>query len=300
MITSNMGKIIDELRQERKMTREDLCEDIMSVRNYQRFVAEEVNVSNDKLSKLIDKLSLDYFTVREISRHRGEGKYTKIHAVYQLMQSNSDQQAYDDLKKIKRNAIDSEYMTLFYDYLKIDLERQLKIISQEDAVEQLKELIDYPNILEYEVLNFIELNILVILNLHYSKLEDDTIAQFLYQFLLEDNLHEKGLNESFLPSLYSSTAQSLGTFTRYEQALEISNKGIEECMKLKMFTTLHQLFFFKALAHFKLDQEKEKINTLKRLYTLLYTLSEVDKSKEYFETIKTVFNIDLEVYFKEN
>ena len=295
-----MGKIIDELRQERKMTREDLCEDIMSVRNYQRFVAEEVNVSNDKLGKLIDKLSLDYFTVREISRHRGEGKYTKIHAVYQLMQSNADQQAYEDLQKIKRNSIDSEYMKLFYDYLKIDLERQLKIISQEEAVEALKSLIDYPNILEYEVLNFIELNILVILNLHFSKLEDDTIAQFLYKLLLEENLQEKGLNESFLPSLYSSTAQSLGTFTRYEQALEISDKGIEECMKLKMFTTLHQLFFFKALAHHKLNQDKNKIDTLKRLYTLLYTLDEEEKSKEYFETIKTVFNIDLDVYFKEN
>ncbi len=300
MIITNIGKIIDELRQERKMTREDLCEDIMSVRNYQRFVAEEVNVSNDKLSKLIDKLSLDYFTVREISRHRGEGKYTQIHQVYQLMQSNSDQQAYDDLKKIKRQNIDSEYMTLFYDYLKIDLERQLKVISQEEAVNQLMELIDYPNILEFEVLNFIELNILVILNLHFSKLEDDKISQFLYKFLLEENLQEKGLNESFLPSLYSSTAQSLGTFTKYEQALEISNKGIEECMKLKMFTTLHQLLFFKALSHSKLNQEQEKITTLKRLYTLLYTLDEEDKSKEYFETIKTVFNIDLDVYFKEN
>lgn len=298
MINSNMGKIIDDLRQERKMTREDLCEEIMSVRNYQRFVAEEVNVSNDKLGKLIDKLSLDYFTVREISRHRGEGKYTKIHHVYQLMQSNSDQQAYDELQKIDRSNIESEYMTTFYDYLKIDLERQLHIITQEDAVIQLQELIQYPNILEFEVLNFIELNILVILNLHFSKLEDDTILQFLYQFLLTDNLEQKGLNESFLPSLYSSTAQSLGTFTRYEQALEISEKGIEECMKLKMFTTLHQLFFFKALALLKLERKDEMMDTLKQLYALLYTLDEEAKSTEYYNTIKTVFNVDLHIEFK--
>lgn len=297
MINSNMGKIIDELRQERMMTREDLCEDIMSVRNYQRFVAEEVNVSNDKLGKLIDNLSLDYFTVREISRHRGEGKYTKIHKVYQLMQSNSDQQAYNSLKKIKRNLIESDYMTLFYDYLKIDLERQLKIIPQNEAINQLIELIKYPAILEFKVLNFIELNILVILNLHFSKLEDKTITEFLYQFLLEDNLSEKGLNESFLPSLYSSTAQSLGTFMNYKKALEICDKGIMECMKLKMFTTLHQLYFFKALAHLKLDQDKEMLKTLQRLYTLLHTLDEEDKSKEYLETIKTVFNINLEIQF---
>lgn len=294
-----MGKIIDELRQDRQMSREDLCEEVMSVRNYQRFVAEEVNVSNDKLGKLIDKLSLDYFTVREISRHRGEGKYTKIHHVYQLMQSNSDQQAYKELTAINRNKIESSYMTTFYDYLKIDLERQLKIMSQEDAIRNLISLINYPEILNFKVLNFIELNVLVILNLHFSKLEDDTIAKFLYKFLLEDNLEEKGLNEAFLPSLYSATAQSLGTFTRYTQSLEICNKGISECMKLKMFTTFHQLLFFKALSHMKLDQKDEMIITLKRLYTLLYTLNEDEKTKEYIDTIKTVFNIELTVTFGE-
>lgn len=298
MINNNMGKIIDELRNERKMTREDLCEDIMSVRNYQRFVAEEVNVSNDKLSKLIDKLSLDYFTVREISRHRGEGKYTKIHKVYQLMQSNSDQLAFDELEKIDRESIESDYMRLFYDYLKVDLQRQLKLKTQEEAIEELIRLINYPQILEFEVLNFIELNILVILNLHFSKQENDTIAQFLYRFLLEENLEQKGLNESFLPSLYSSTAQSLGTFTRYEQALEITEKGIKECMKLKMFTTLHQLFFFKALSLMKLNRQDEMISTLKQLYALLYTLDEKDKSTEYFNTIKTVFNVDFTIEFK--
>ncbi len=297
MINQSLGKIIDELRQERKMSRENLCEEVMSIRNYQRFINEEVNVSNDKLSKLIDRLSLDYFTVREISRYRGEGRYTVLHNVYNLMQANSDEKAYQILLEINLEDIESDYTKLFYQYLKIDLERQLHKISQEDAVNQLKELIHYPRILDYEVLNFIELNVLVILNLHYSKLEDDTIAQFLYQFLLNENLPEKGLSESFLPSLYASTAQSLGTFKQYEQALEISDKGIKECMRLKLFNTLHQLFFFKALSHNKLNQDTKALETLQRLYALLHTLNEPDKTVEYQNNIAAIFHKEITISF---
>ena len=101
MITQNMGKVIDQIRQERMMSREDLCDEIMSVRNYQRFIREEVNVSNDKLNKLVDRLNLDFFTVSEIFRYRSQNKYSQLHHIYHLMQSNSDQAAYEELMKMK-------------------------------------------------------------------------------------------------------------------------------------------------------------------------------------------------------
>ena len=296
MINQNMGKIIDEIRVERNMTREDLCEDIMSVRNYQRFVSEEVNLSNDKLNSVIDRLNLDYFTLREIYRHRSQDKYSKLHNVYLLMQSNSDQKAYEELKKINFKQIESSYMRLFHSYLKIDLERQLSIVDLESSIIKLKELIDYPNILQFEVLNFIELNTLVILNTHLSKKEDSTIADFLYKFLLDGRLHEKGIMSSFLPALYSSTAQSFGTFLDYQKALDISTTGIKECMKLQLFNSMHQLLFFKAISHQKLGQNEEAKQTVKRLYTLLHTLSEPDKDKEYLPLLQRIFN-DIEISF---
>ena len=299
MITQNMGKVIDEIRQERKMSREDLCEDIMSVRNYQRFISEEVNVSNDKLNKLVDRLNLDFFTVSEIFRYRSENKYSKLHHVYHLMQSNSDKEAYQELKKISMKSVESSYTELFYNYLKLDLERQLGITSIEESLEALQELIDYPNILEYEVLNFIELNVLVILNTHFSKKEDHTVADFLYKFLLDDKLNAKGILTSFLPALYSSTAQSLGTFMEYEKALRIANRGLQECKKLQMYNSMHNLLFFKAIAHLKLNQEQEALDTVKRLYTLLHTLNEPDKDKEYFPILERVFGKKINIDFKE-
>lgn len=299
MITQNMGKVIDEIRQERKMSREDLCEDIMSVRNYQRFITEEVNVSNDKLNKLVDRLNLDFFTVSEIFRHRSHNKYSQLHHIYHLMQSNSDKEAYKELKKIKINTIESSYTLLFYKYLKIDLERQLGITPIENSLEELQELIDYPNILGYEVLNFIELNVLVILNTHFSKKEDHNVADFLYGYLLDDRLNAKGILTSFLPALYSSTAQSLGTFMEYEKALEIANKGLLECKKLQMYNSMHNLLFFKAIAHLKLDQEEEAHATVKRLYALLYTLNEPDKDNEYFPILERIFDKKLIIEFKE-
>lgn len=299
MITQNMGKVIDEIRQERKMSREDLCDEIMSVRNYQRFISEEVNVSNDKLNKLVDRLNLDFFTVSEIFRYRSQDRYSQLHHVYHLMQSNSDREAYEELKKIKFKEIESSYTELFYNYLKLDLERQLGITPIENSLEELQELIDYPNILEYEVLNFIELNVLVILNTHFSKKEDHTVANFLYKFLLDDKLNAKGILTSFLPALYSSTAQSLGTFMEYDKALQIANKGLEECKKLQMYNSMHNLLFYKAVALLKLDKEKEALETVKRLYSLLYTLNEPDKDNEYFPILERVFGKKINIEFKE-
>jgi len=299
MINQNMGKILDEIRQERKLSREDLCDDIMSIRNYQRFINEEVNVSNDKLSKLIDKLNLDYFTLREIYTHRSQDKYSKLHKVYQLMQANSDKQAYELFDKINASNIDSAYMQLFYTYLKLDLERQLGITPYEESITLLSELINYPEVLEFEVLNFIELNVLAILNKYYTKKEDDTIANFLYSFLIDDELSKKGILSSFVPSLYSSTAQSFGSFGNYEKALDMSNKGIKECKKLQLFSGLHHLLYFKALSHMQLGQDKESNETLKRLHTLLYTLNEKDKDAELLPIFEKNFNKKVTVIFNE-
>jgi transcriptional regulator with XRE-family HTH domain len=297
MINQNMGKIIDEIRQERKLTREDLCEEIMSVRNYQRFINEEVNLSNDKLSKLIDRLNLDYFTLREIYAHRSEDIYSQLHSIYQLMQGNSDQIAYDALQKVNTKNIDSNYVQLFYNYLKIDLERQLQIVPLDESIKKLEELIDYPEIMDFEVLNFIELNVLAILNTYYTKKEDDTIANFLYKFLTDTNLNKKGLMPSFLPSLYSTTAQSFGSFLQYDKALEVSNKGIEECIKLQMFNGLYHLLYFKSLSELKLGKKEESLITQKRLYALLYALDEEDKKREYLQIFDTAFNNKLEINF---
>jgi hypothetical protein len=299
MITQNMGKVIDQIRQERMMSREDLCEDIMSVRNYQRFIREEVNVSNDKLNKLVDRLNLDFFTVSEIFRHRSQNKYSQLHHIYHLMQSNSDNLAYEELKKIKVKTIESSYTQLFYNYLKLDLERQLGITPIENSLEALQKLINYPEILQYEVLNFIELNVLVILNTHFSKKEDHTVANFLYGYLLDDKLNAKGILTSFLPALYSSAAQSLGTFMEYEKVLEITNRGLLECKKLQMYNSMHNLLFFKAIAHMKLDQNEEALITVKRLYTLLHTLDEPDKDNEYFPILERIFNKKIIIEFKE-
>ena len=215
------------------------------------------------------------------------------------MQSNSDKEAYEELRKIKVNSIESSYTELFYNYLKLDLERQLGITPIEDSLKALQELIDYPNILEYEVLNFIELNILVILNTHFSKKEDHAVADFLYQFLLDDKLNAKGILTSFLPALYSSTAQSLGTFMEYKKALKIADRGLLECKKLQMYNSMHNLLFFKATAHLKLGQEAQTIETVKRLYTLLHTLNEPDKDKEYFPILERVYGNKMTIEFKE-
>jgi transcriptional regulator with XRE-family HTH domain len=285
----NMGNVIDQIRLERQLSREDLCDDIMSVRNYQRFITGEVNVSNNKLQLLIDRLNLDFFTVSEIYRHRADDLYSKLQNVYQLMQSNSDKAAYELLQKISIKNNSSTYLELFYTYLLFDLERQLQIVPLEQSIERLSELISYPQILEYKVLNFIELNVLVILNTYYAKKEDHTIADFLYQYLLDDNLNKKGILSSFLPALYSSTAQSLGTFMEYDKSLEIATKGLDQCRKLQMYSSMHNLLFFKAISEQKLGLEKESKDTVKRLYALLDALDEPDKTKEYNPILERIF-----------
>lgn len=299
MINQNMGKIIDEIRLERKLTREDLCDEIMSVRNYQRFVSEEVNVSNDKLSKLVDRLSLDYFTLREIYTHRSEDKYSKLHNVYHLMQANSDKKAYEQLKKINSSQIDSGFMLLFYNYLKLDLERQLGITPIEESLDLLSNLIDYPNVLNFEVLNFIELNVLAILNRYFTRKEDSTIADFLYKFLIDEELSRKGIVASFLPSLYTTVAQSFGSFREYKKVLEVCDKGIKECMKLQMFNGLYHLFYFKALSHKQLGQEEDSIKTQQRFITLLHTLNEEDKINELLPLFTQHFKKEIDLKFEE-
>jgi hypothetical protein len=60
---------------------------------------------------------------------------------------------------------------------------------------------------------------------------------------------------------------------------------------------MHNLLFFKAIAHQKLNQQAEATETVKRLYSLLYSLNEPDKDNEYFPILQRIFGDNFNITF---
>ena len=104
-LINNYGRLIDKIRKDRNKSRQELCEDIMSVRNFQRFANGEVSVSHDKIIQLIDRLNLDYFTFNQMYKSTLEDEYNKIRKAFNLAVNWQFDEALLEFSKIDKDKL---------------------------------------------------------------------------------------------------------------------------------------------------------------------------------------------------
>jgi len=79
------GALIEKIRKDRNLSREDLCDNIMSKRNYQRFASGEVSISSDKIFKLVNNLGLDVYSIQNIYKKTTTDEYSKLIEAYNFI-----------------------------------------------------------------------------------------------------------------------------------------------------------------------------------------------------------------------
>lgn len=280
------GLFIDGLRLERNISREDLCYDIMSLSQYKRYLRGDTSIPNAKLVQLADKLMFSITDIYGLFGKKHNDNYKKIWIIYKLIKNNEFKKALILSDELKQNVLVSSYNKLFYDYCMIKIQHSLKMVSDIHVLTLYSELIDYPSCTNNDSFNMVEISALIGIVDVSSIVGNYDAMNLLYRILTSKTFsYSTSGDSSFLPSIYSSLARSLGIKEEHDKVLEISQMGVEYCLRHETSNALSHLLLYKSLSLLNLDRVEEGKEAAKLCFMHLY----IENKPHKFSSFKTFF-----------
>lgn len=289
----NFGRFLDEMRSSRNISRENFTDEIISIRQYQRYISGETSINNEKLFKLIDRLNMDLQSVYRQFIKMEDEELSLIKQMYSFIKRDEYLNAEKILNSLNKENIMSQYNRNYYTFCEILIQQNLKKISKDMAISSLKKLANYPLVLEQSTLSFVEL--ITLLDLSYfliSKENDKKIAEYLFN-ILKGNDISSSIPDLYLPSIYAHVAKNLGSLKEYEKTILIADKGIQICRNLETFNSLAHIYSFKAIALDMLNRRDEAIIEIKNLFKILDIENKPQKTKAFETYVQKQFNLKI-------
>jgi transcriptional regulator with XRE-family HTH domain len=292
MDTQKLLNYMENLRIGRKMSQATYLFEIISQRQYYRYRSGESEIPFDILNKLANNLDIPLLKIISSFQAHAQAEKEIIFEIYNLVIRKRFSKANQLLKKHKNLLLLDKENKLFYYLSKVLLRFYQNQISNLEMVEILKVKIDYVNTMKKQILHDSELFILGVI-MEYSDDDREIILNKVDQLRENNKLLLSGkviLNFQ----VFFWIIKNLGRSSSFDELLEIADIAIETSKKNYSYYSLEYFYFYKALAYFALNKEKEFDEALTNT---IYTLFQTDKFKRenFFKTIEK----DTEINAKE-
>lgn len=291
---------IDGIRIERGLTRLDLIDEIISLSQYKRYLRGAAEIPNNVVIQLADRLKYnitDFYTL--YTKKHGK-EHNQIRSIYYLIQADQYVEALNASMKVNDELIVSSYNKLFFDYCVIYSQHKLGRVSDIHVLSKYSEMIDYPNCINNESFNMVEMSILSHIVTLSSNMGNYDPANFLFNILSKGNLNfSRNDDNTVLPFLFYVVARVIYQQGDYERVLVLCEEGIHMAIQNENNNSLPHLFLLNSLAHNKLG-DTTKAKTLMKKSILLLKITNNETTLEVFkQTYKSNFDIPLEELLKD-
>ncbi len=286
---------IDGLRIDKNISRENLCDGIISLSQYKRYLRGDTSIPNSIVVSIADKLKLSISDVHLLYRNRSDKQYNKINDIYQLIISNNFEEAFKLANKLKKNVFVSSHNQLFFDFCIINVQHHLSYVSDVQVLELYSRLIDYPHCMNNDSHSWVEINILMQIVQISAKMENYEPTNHMYDLLKNREFIKTYTGEGgLIPGIYATIVKILGRQEKNEQVIEIGDIAIEYCITHEISSSLSHLYFFVSFSYHNLgDVESAKEYSIKG-FMQLYLENKPDKFEAFKTVFEKMFNIQLD------
>lgn len=292
----DFGLFIDGLRLDRNMSREELVDGIVSLSQYKRYLRGASSIPNGILIQLADRLKFSITGLYNTYEVKQDMQKKKIINIYSLMRSSKHKEAYGLTQKLRDEVFISDYNKLFFDYCFIYIQHNLEMVSDIHALGMYSDLVDYPNCIENDTFNWVEINILMEIVRVSSLIENYIPSQHMYEIITSPTFKFISAGHiDFIPTVFSTLTPVLGRQNKNEEVLTLANEGIAYCKKHQISSALAALYMSKTIALSSLDRIDDAKASGKRAL-MQYYLEDNMVNYEYYKKL-LANSIELEIDF---
>jgi hypothetical protein len=279
-----------------KVTQEAFVSDIVSVRQYRRYLRGLSIIPESLLRLFASRLDT---TVDRLIHHFEETKAEQKKAIHDFHNSivNYDYKVASLLrKKIDRRHIILSDSQLVYDFALLLEKFQLKKLSSSDIIQNIMVLVGYPEVLNASSLS--SATVLVVSSLmNYPEFKDqERLIDRLMTYLKQTEIiYSSQIDRNYVLTLFRISRYH-GVQEDYTKVIELCDMGIQYSLDRMSMYMLDYFYYFKALAYHKLNNLSQYEEMVFKCYTLVHSIGTPAKVKKFTDMIETDFKISLDEF----
>ncbi|CCV65173.1 Putative transcriptional regulator [Paracholeplasma brassicae] len=284
---------IDRLRLDRNISQDIFLENIVSSRQYRRYLSGDSTLSYVVLDKLSKRLGYNAeFVIMEVEAERIKHSF-EIHTLYNAIASKNKVSADMILNEIKKHPIYLESNEMLYHHCLNMYDYHFSNSSQKSLIDKTKKLVGLDKLLLKKVLSTTELLIMVtFFNLDQFE-HIDLIANKLESYLKNDFIIVSGQNVKVIILVYEELSRYYSIRENYIKMYEYAIMGINYANEVESIYMLEALYFFAGAASFELNELERCKKYLIQCYTVLLSEDNLVKMASYKSFFKDAFDIDI-------
>ncbi len=283
---------LERLRSARNLSQESFTDEIVSLRQYRRYLSGESVVPFQVIDQLSEKIGIKTDTLlREFEIANVEETKT-VTKLFNLA-VNYDHDGFLELSKELPvdQVIDKNNLLMYQHSIILD-----KLYSQQITLLQSGEmnarLINYPEILESQILTPTEMLILTSLIDSIDQSEHLQIIRKIEAFLDDRSTVFSGGNEKIYIFMLAKISKFFGIHEDYDNVLKFCKIGVELNISIKQFYLMEYLYYYQSLVYFKLENYADYEDTLVKCFSVLQFEGNQKKIEKFTNLIEEDFNID--------
>jgi len=294
LYSKEIALFFDKLRFQRNMTQEEFTDDIVSLRQFRRYLSGEYQIPQKIFNKLSNKLG---FKPEHLILEFESDKFQET----QLLNKLNNYIVNKDFESAKLifNQIDVEHLidtnnTLIYKYSLFLMHFYQNIITPNQYILEIKHLVNYDSIFNKNILSSTEIILLSSL-LPLKAFEDKIkVINILEKYINQQKTIISGHNDRLLLLCLYYIALFYGSQKVYNKVIDYCAKAIEFCHNLKLSYLLEDFYYYSALAYHAINDKDKFEEFLFRCYCILNAENNRSKINKYYALFVKDFGIEVE------
>ena len=296
MNSQELSNFLEKIRYGRKITQEEFVDGVVSLRQYQRYRKGECEIPYEKIDQFAFKLGIPTKKLMHQFEEEKNRQSQLINWFYNAVVTRELEKIKHYRSELQRIVIIDPEKNLYYQHALSYDDLYNQKINELQFFERNIALVNYPEILKRAYFTNIEVLILSSL-LDFEQLsKKDLLLQRLAD-LFENSESIIGTGDETIETLIlMRLAKSYGIKHDFASVIHFADLAIERALDYKRFYLLDHLYYYKAIACFRLKDIAGFEEALFHCYNVLHLANLPQKLKHYERLIEKDFEIDFDVF----
>lgn len=283
---------LERLRSARNLSQESFTDGVVSLRQYRRYLSGESEVPFQVIDLLTEKIGvktdnlLREFEVAQIQEGIIVTKLFNLAVNY----------AHDEFSKLSKElpfheVIDKTNQLIYQHSIILD-KLYTKQITVLEAAKSNADLINYPEILDSQIITTVEMLILSSLLDFFGEEHHLAIVEKAQKFINDPSLVITGGSEKMFIFILAKVAKFYGIHEDYENVISLCEIGVNQNLSIRSYYLMEYFYYYQALAYHKLEKFDFYEQMVVSCFNVLHFEGNTKKIEKFTKLIEEDFNID--------
>ncbi len=291
-----LSLFFDNVRLSRGLTQEEFVFDIVSMRQYRRYLSGECKISQTVVRQFSERLGLKPEHII-MDYEASKVDETQLVIDFYNYAANYDYENANRMRKsINLNLLEERVNRIFYEHTCAFLDYQTKKITEFEFIQKNIELVNYPEILNYYKISGIELVIMGSLLNHVGFKDREMLADKIKSILMNPKIIIGGYIQSHKFLCVQMVARYYGINGEFQKVIDLCEHAIKQLKKIRLYYMFDYCYYYISLAYDALGNIPARDEAIFRCYSVIMAENNPAKLKKFTDLIEADYKINLKSY----